>query len=102
MAKSHKVNRRKIAKKKAKKKTKKSIQPQGHGVRKVRFVMDENLTQRKEIIKEKKEKIVCPRCNGDRIWHSSATGVRAKTSSEPLVDSNRQCPKCHGEGAIFV
>lgn len=40
---------------------------------------------------------VCKRCNGDGIWHSTKTGVRAKTSSEPLVDPDRPCPDCGGK-----
>jgi hypothetical protein len=36
----------------------------------------------------------CPRCNGDGFWHSLKTGYRAKTSSEPLIDTARVCPKC--------
>ena len=39
----------------------------------------------------------CPRCKGDGFWHSNRTGVRALTSSEPLVDELRPCPECNGE-----
>ena len=46
--------------------------------------------------------VVCSHCNGDGIWHSSATGVRAKTSSEPPVDSSRVCPKCKGQKKVTI
>ncbi len=36
----------------------------------------------------------CKRCGGDKKWHSTKTGRRAKTSSEPLVDPSRSCPAC--------
>lgn len=42
----------------------------------------------------------CTRCGGDGVFHSTKTGVRAKTSAEPLVDPSRVCPKCKGEGTI--
>jgi len=41
-------------------------------------------------------KPVCPRCGGDGFWHSTKTGYRAKTSSEPLIDKSRKCPECKG------
>lgn len=37
----------------------------------------------------------CTRCNGDGFWHSLKTGYRAKTSSEPLIDTSRTCPECN-------
>ena len=40
---------------------------------------------------------VCSRCNGDGIYHSNKTGIRAKTSTEPLVDPSRPCPDCGGK-----
>jgi hypothetical protein len=40
----------------------------------------------------------CPRCKGDGRWHSTKTGVRALTSSEPLVDLTKNCPDCQGTG----
>ena len=46
------------------------------------------------------KKVTCPRCNGDGIWHSPKTGVRAKTSSEPLVDSSMVCPDCQGSKKV--
>jgi hypothetical protein len=36
----------------------------------------------------------CSRCNGDGMWHSPKTGYRAKTSTEPLIDTARACPEC--------
>jgi hypothetical protein len=36
----------------------------------------------------------CVRCNGDGFWHSPKTGYRAKTASEPLIDTDRTCPLC--------
>ena len=36
----------------------------------------------------------CPRCKGDGFWHSTKTGYRAKTTSEPLIDKKRKCPEC--------
>ena len=36
----------------------------------------------------------CWRCGGDGTWHSTKTGCRAKTSSEPLHDPSRPCPEC--------
>ena len=36
----------------------------------------------------------CWRCGGDGTWHSTKTGYRAKTSSEPLHDPSRPCPEC--------
>jgi hypothetical protein len=42
--------------------------------------------------------LVCPRCKGDGKWHSTKTGVRALTSSEPLVDLTRNCVECNGTG----
>jgi DnaJ-class molecular chaperone len=41
---------------------------------------------------------ICPRCKGDGRWHSTKTGVRALTSSEPLVDETKPCPDCGGSG----
>jgi len=48
----------------------------------------------KLMMKEKTK--VCPRCGGDGFWHSTKTGYRAKTSSEPLIDKSRKCPECKG------
>ena len=55
----------------------------------------------KKIAKSKKKKaieeeVICSRCEGDGIWHSPKTGVRAVTSAEPLIDASRKCPKCKG------
>ena len=41
---------------------------------------------------------VCLRCKGDGRWHSTKTGVRALTSSEPLIDETKPCPDCNGTG----
>jgi hypothetical protein len=41
---------------------------------------------------------ICKRCGGDKFWHSTKTGVRALTSSEPLVDLAKNCPDCLGSG----
>ena len=52
------------------------------------------------MVKKKKieqKKPICPRCKGDGFWHSNRTGVRALTSSEPLVDESRPCPDCSGK-----
>jgi hypothetical protein len=43
---------------------------------------------------------VCGRCGGDGLWHSTKTGYRAKTASEPLVDPDRKCPACDGKGTV--
>lgn len=43
---------------------------------------------------EKEVFMTCARCGGDQKWHSTKTGVRAKTSSKPLVDPSRPCPAC--------
>ncbi len=48
----------------------------------------------KKKAKKEQEKVICSRCKGDGFWHSTRTGVRAKTSPEPLVDEGRVCPKC--------
>lgn len=46
--------------------------------------------------KAAREKVTCPRCKGDGIWHSGKTGIRAITSPEPNIDPERKCPKCKG------
>jgi hypothetical protein len=46
-------------------------------------------------VAESKKPAPCWRCNGDGEWHSTKTGVRAKTSSEPLHDASRVCPECN-------
>lgn len=46
---------------------------------------------------ERKTPPPCPRCKGDGTWHSTKTGIRAKTASEPLQDSSRTCPECDGK-----
>jgi DnaJ-class molecular chaperone len=48
----------------------------------------------------KPEPKICTRCGGDGVFHSSRTGVRARTSAEPPVDPSRVCPKCKGTGTI--
>jgi len=45
-------------------------------------------------IAESKRPPACWRCGGDGFWHSTKTGYRAKTSSEPLIDVSRVCPVC--------
>jgi len=45
-------------------------------------------------IAESKRPPACKRCGGDGFWHSTKTGYRAKTSSEPLIDVSRVCPEC--------
>ena len=47
-------------------------------------------------IAESKRPPACWRCGGDGTWHSTKTGYRAKTSSEPLHDPSRPCPECGG------
>lgn len=46
-------------------------------------------------VAESKKPAPCWRCDGDGEWHSTKTGVRAKTSSEPLHDTSRVCPECN-------
>lgn len=53
-------------------------------------------TDVKDAITEVQENDVCKRCGGDGFWRSTKTGVRAKTSAEPLVDKKRPCPECSG------
>ena len=50
------------------------------------------------------KKITCRRCDGDGIFHSSRTGIRAETTYEPMTDPSRDCPKCKGskEETIFI
>ncbi len=60
-----------------------------------------------EAVKEQEEptvskKVTCPRCDGDGIWHSSRSGVRALRSPEPLIDPKRRCPKCKGEKVVTI
>jgi len=66
-------------------------------------------TETKEVVEEVVEKtkqvpkkVTCPRCKGDGWWHSSRTGVRVKTASEPLVDESRPCPQCKGRKSITI
>jgi len=51
------------------------------------------MAKKKEKAKTKEEQ-PCRRCKGDGFWHSPKTGVRAETSTEPLIDKSRKCPKC--------
>lgn len=53
------------------------------------------IAQEKAEIVESKQPAPCWRCGGDGTWHSTKTGIRAKTSSEPLCDSSRVCPECN-------
>ena len=46
--------------------------------------------------------ITCPRCKGDGIWHTTATGHRLKTIGGPTVDPTRTCPKCKSKGKVIV
>jgi len=48
------------------------------------------------------KEVVCPRCKGDGYWHSSCTGVRAKTVSGPVIDVSKPCPQCKGDGTINI
>jgi hypothetical protein len=53
-------------------------------------------------VKRVPKKVLCTRCGGDGVWHTSATGPRALTSSEPAIDTNRVCPKCKGSKMITI
>ena len=54
------------------------------------------------VVKMVPKKVVCPRCKGDGIWHSSRTGVRAATSTEPTIDATRKCPQCKGSKKVTI
>jgi hypothetical protein len=45
-------------------------------------------------VAKSKEPPPCPRCGGDGFWHSPKTGYRAKTATEPLIDTSKPCPLC--------
>lgn len=44
----------------------------------------------------------CLRCGGDGVFHSSRTGVRARTATESLVDTSKPCIVCNGTGVAKV
>jgi len=48
------------------------------------------------------KKVTCPRCLGDGIWHTTKTGRRALTTTEPTVDAARVCPKCKGKKKVTI
>ena len=48
------------------------------------------------------KKITCPRCQGDGVWHTAATGVRLVTLGGAPIDPTKSCPKCKGERKIVV
>lgn len=56
-------------------------------------------TEKKSLVAKK---VDCNRCKGDGVWHSSCTGVRAETSSEPAIDPKRRCPKCKGSKVMTI
>ncbi len=53
-----------------------------------------NKVKEAEAVVKSKEPPPCKRCNGDGFWHSPKTGLRAKTSGTPLVDTSKLCPDC--------
>ena len=53
-------------------------------------------------VKMVEKEVVCPRCMGDGLWYSNASGVRAETMSGPLKDETRSCPKCRGKGYLIA
>ena len=55
-----------------------------------------------ETVKMVAKEVVCPRCDGDGFWHSTATGVRAGTMSGPLVDETASCPRCEGVKTVNI
>lgn len=55
-----------------------------------------------EPVKMVPKKITCPRCDGDGVWHTSATGVRLATIGGPVVDTDRPCPECKGNKSIRI
>lgn len=48
------------------------------------------------------KKITCPRCQGDGVWHTSATGRRLATIGGSVVDSSKPCPNCKGKKKVVI
>ncbi len=48
------------------------------------------------------KKITCSRCDGDGVWHTSATGIRLATISGPVIDTDKPCPKCKGNKVVRI
>ena len=67
-------------------------------------VVDENQAEEEKVVEVKTfpKRIQCPRCKGDCLWHSSKTGVRARTSSDHEFKPDVFCPKCKGKGKGIV
>lgn len=55
-----------------------------------------------EPVKMVPKNITCPRCKGDGIWHTSATGRRLATIGGPVVDETEPCPNCKGATYITI
>ena len=69
--------------------------------------VDPDATVTDEVVEPDEVKLVpktitCPRCNGDGIWHTSATGRRLETISGPTVDPEKVCPNCKGKKNIVI
>ncbi len=60
------------------------------------------MAKQEETIRMVPKLIRCSRCNGDGIWHTSATGVRLATIGGPVLDSSRPCPQCKGKKSVKI
>ena len=63
---------------------------------------DEDKAPEEPKIKYVPKRITCPRCNGDGVWHTSATGVRLERITGPLVDTSKVCPECKGKKKVTI